>query len=217
MKNHCELRSVIVGDICCRLTLCSHGAQTPYVSGCPLGVPASTTLLAVCTASGQLPLTQYSVFCGLLVGSAAAGLWFARKETCTIAMNDVPDILQLPLSRRTHNMMWSQALRTLCDHIMAATTVDTRVIHVVPHASTCAALGCYGGKFFYINVEGSTRLPSFGLFYAQFNNLEDLLNHGLFAEANLHKAYCKCATEGCELCHFWLHTLSFLQPTTRGV
>ena len=132
-------------------------------------------------------------------------------------MNDVPHILQLPLSRRTHNMMWSQGLRTLCDHITAATTVDTHVLPLVQYGSTCVALGCYGGKFFYIDVEGSTRLPSFGLFYVPFNNLEDLVNHGLFAEAKFRKAYCKCATEGCELCHFWLHTLSFSQPTTGVV
>ena len=69
-------------------------------------------------------------------------------------------------------MMWSQGLRTLCDHITAATTVDTHVIHVVQYGSTCVALGYYGGKFFYSDVEGSTRLPSFGLFYFQYNNLE---------------------------------------------
>ena len=110
--------------------------------GYPLGVLASTTLLAVCAASGHLPLTQYSLFRGLLLGSVAAGLWVARKETCTIARNVVLDILQLLLSRRTHNMMWSVGLRTLCDHIMATTTVDTNVIHVVQYGSTCVALGC---------------------------------------------------------------------------
>ena len=214
MKNHCELRSNVVGDIHCRLTICSHGAQTPSVLGCPLGVPVSTTLLVVCAASGRLPRTQYSLFCGLLVGSATASLWLARKETCTIGKNDVPDILRLPLSRRTHNMMWSQGLRTPCGHITATTIVDTHVIRVVQYGSTCVALGCYGGKFCYIDIEGSTRLPSFGLFYVPFNNLEDLVNHGLFAEAKLRKAYCKCATEGCEVCHFWLHMLSFSQPTT---
>ena len=185
--------------------------------GCPMGVPASTTLLAVCAASGPLPLTQYSLFHGLLVGSAIAGLCVARNETCTIAMNDVPHILQLSLSRRTHNLMGSQGLRTLCDHITAATTVDTHVIHLVQYGSTCVALDSYGGNFFYINVEGSTRLPSFGHFYVQFNNLEDVVKHGVLAEAKLRKAYCKCATEGCELCHFWLHTLSFSQPTTGVV
>ena len=34
-----------------------------------------------------------------------------------------------------------------------------------------------------------------------------------FAEANLRKACCKCATEGYELCHFWFHILSISQPT----
>ena len=112
----------------------------------------STTLLAVCAASGWLPVTQYSLFRGLLVGSAGARLWVPRKETCTIGMKDVHNILQLQLSRQTHNMMWSQGLRTLCDHITAATSVDTFVIHVALYGSTCVALGCCGSDFFDIHV-----------------------------------------------------------------
>ena len=142
MKTHCELPYADVPGIRGRLPVCSHGAQIPSVFERPFRVPASTTLLAVCAALGPPPRTQYSLFPGLLVGSAATGLWVARKETCTIAMNDVLDTLQLPLSCRTQNMMWSQGLRTLCDHIMAATIVDTHVIHVVQYGSTCVALGC---------------------------------------------------------------------------
>ena len=131
------------------------------------------------------PVTGYLLNCLKARGAA-------RKETCTIAMNDVLDILQLLLSRRTHNMMWSQGLRTLCDH---RPPLLTHTISMVQYGSTCVALGCYGGKFFYIDVERSTRLPLFGLFYVQFNNLEDLVNHGIFAEAKFCKAYCKCATQ----------------------
>ena len=131
-------------------------------------------------------------------------------------MNDVPNILQPSSSRRTHNMMWSQGLRALCGHIMAATTINAQVVHAVQHVSACVALACYGGKFFYIDVEGSTRLPFFGLFYVPFNNLEDLVSHGLLVEAKLRRAYGKCATEGCELCHFRLHKPSFSQPTTMA-
>ena len=67
---------------------------------------------------------------------------------------------------------------------------------------------------FFMICHGGTRLPSVGIFYVQLNSLEDVANHCLFAKANLRKAYCKFATKDCELFHFWLHTLSFSDPTT---
>ena len=73
------------------------------VFGCPFGVFMSTTLLSA--ASGQLPLTQYSLFIVLKVFGrqrCCVGLWGLRKE-------NVAEILQLPLSGHCYNIKWFQA------------------------------------------------------------------------------------------------------------
>ena len=57
------------------------------------------------------------------------------------------------------------------------------MMHVLQYGDQCVAFGRHHGNMFYIDVHGSKRLPRPGVFLVHFKCIEDLVNHGIKADA----------------------------------
>ena len=100
-------------------------------------------------------------------------------------------------------------MQTITAELTATHDEGIYVMHVLQYGDQCVAFGRHHGNTFYIDVHGSKRLPWPGVFWVHFKCIEDLVNHGIKADAKERAAYCRCGQDGCTKCAFMLHTCKF--------
>ena len=100
-------------------------------------------------------------------------------------------------------------MQTITAELTATHDEGIYVMHVLQYGDQCVAFGRHHGNTFYIDVHGSKRLPRPGVFSVHFKCIEDLVNHGIKADAKERAAYCRCGQDGCTKCAFMLHTCKF--------
>ena len=169
-------------------------------------------LLATCAVLGTLPLTQRAFLRALCVDSAAAGIWGTLRDVSAVRVGDLSEVLHISMENRSKMVIWHGLVSTVSNHVEQTYRDTTHVVYVARYGSTHVAFGCHAGKFFYFDVEGSTYMPHPGVLYVQFTTIEDLVNHGLLADAIKRNAHCKCGSSLCTRCSFTLHTCLLPQP-----
>ena len=213
--NHNELHSFLVGDIRCRAIACKYNVDSLDVFGARMGLATSSLLLAAGAASGTLPLTQFGLLRGLCIGSAAAGLWGAAQGTAIISVQDVQRVLKWnDLKATQQQVRWCDTMQTITAELTATHDEGIYVMHVPQYGDQCVAFGRHHGNTFYIDVHGSKRLPRPGVFLVHFKCIEDLVKHGIKADAKERAAYCRCGQDGCMKCAFMLHTCKSRMPVS---
>ena len=109
---------------------------------------------------------------------------------------------------------WCDTMQTITAELTATHDEGIYVMHVLQYGDQCVAFGRHHGNTPYIDVHGSKRLPRPGVFLVHFKCIEDLVNHGIKADAKERATYCRCGQDGCTKCAFMLHTCKFRMPVS---
>ena len=108
-----------------------------------------------------------------------------------------------------HHVQWADTMQAITTELTATYDEGTYVVYVLHYGDHYVAFGRHHGDLFYIDVHGSKQLHQPGLFLVHFNEIQDLVNHGIKANAKERAAYCRCGHDGCTKCAFGLHTCKF--------
>ena len=133
-----------------------------------------------------------------------------HKSTTIISFKDVPRVLKWnDLKGTQQQVQWCDMMQTITSESRATHDEGIYVMHVLQYGDQCVAFGRHHGNTFYIDVHGSKRIPRPGVVLVHFKCIEDLLNHGIKANAKERAAYCRCGQDGCTESAFMLHTCKF--------